>query len=570
MHEALALPQAQVVDDLLVLPGSQRAGGQHLGLPADEEPGPVHARQQAHLGRQRTDLGGGAAVRADAVVEDHPADLCLDERLDRVGHPARAVGKPAGQGVLGLRRHLSQRGLAGLLVAAAQGLRDLRRRGVAHRRLHLGGVRGGHRALRAPHLADEVVDPSDDPLDLGVRQIEGLQQALLGHFPRPRLDHGDGIPGAGDHQVQVRRFLIDGPLRRIDRELAVDQTDPHRGDRPVERNIGDPERRAGAGDRQDIRRVVLVGAEHRGDDLHVVAESLREQRTDRPVHQARGENRPFPRPALALEEAAGDLPGGKHLLFVVARQREKVDPFPGRRRHRRGHQHHRVPAADHHGAVGLPGEAAGLDRDRAAGQVDLHSARPHRAAAVVCPHLGRPPLRAFTRCPALGRHQNESGAGTPLRRSPPQSQPLHNRVIALRSVRAEVGQQPAPLPDHPQQPPSRMEVVFVRLEMLAEVIDPFGQTRDLDVGRPAVFGMPLKLAHRYLLRRFTLCAHLLHLHAPDPPALRPAGRSAAGAAGAPARPPPSLTGAGAAAWLQESMITHSPRGWQTAGPGEGP
>src|SRR5207302_1919922 len=163
-----------------------------------------------------------------------------------------------------------------------------------------------------------------------------------------------------------------------------------------------------------------------------------------------------------------------------------------------------------------------------------------------------------------------SGAGTPLRRSPSQSQPLHNRVIALRIVRAEVGQEPAPLPDHPQQPPSRMEVVFVRLEMLAEVIDPFGQTRDLDIRRPAVFGMPLKLAHRYLLRRFTLCAHLLHLHAPDPPALRHAGRSPAGAAGAPAIPPPSLTGTGADAWLQEFMITHSPQGWQTAGPRKGP
>ena len=59
-------------------------------------------------------------------------------------------------------------------------------------------------------------------------------------------------------------------------------------------------------------------------DLDLVAESVREQRTDRPVDQARDQRLVLGRPTLALEEAAGDLSGGEALLLVVDGQREEI------------------------------------------------------------------------------------------------------------------------------------------------------------------------------------------------------------------------------------------------------
>ena len=67
--------------------------------------------------------------------------------------------------------------------------------------------------------------------------------------------------------------------------------------------------------------------------------------------------------ALALEEAAGDLPGGVHALLDVDGQREEVrafarlHPADGRR------EHHRLAGADDDRAVCLLGELAALECD---------------------------------------------------------------------------------------------------------------------------------------------------------------------------------------------------------------
>ena len=50
-------------------------------------------------------------------------------------------------------------------------------------------------------------------------------------------------------------------------------------------------------------------AEHGGDDLHFVAETLWEQRAQRAVDQAGGEDLLGGGPALALHEPAGELAG---------------------------------------------------------------------------------------------------------------------------------------------------------------------------------------------------------------------------------------------------------------------
>ncbi len=63
------------------------------------------------------------------------------------------------------------------------------------------------------------------------------------------------------------------------------------------------------------------------DDLNVVAETIREQRPDGPVDQARREGRLLRWAAFALDKTAGNFAGGVHALFVIASEWEKIDAF---------------------------------------------------------------------------------------------------------------------------------------------------------------------------------------------------------------------------------------------------
>ena len=64
------------------------------------------------------------------------------------------------------------------------------------------------------------------------------------------------------------------------------------------------------------------------DHLGFVAIALVEERADRAIDQAGGQNLLLCRTAFALEEATGDLARGVGLLLVVNRQREEIDPLP--------------------------------------------------------------------------------------------------------------------------------------------------------------------------------------------------------------------------------------------------
>ena len=67
--------------------------------------------------------------------------------------------------------------------------------------------------------------------------------------------------------------------------------------------------------------------------------------------------------ALALEEAAGDLPGGVHALLDVDGEREEVRALARLHPPLRRREHHRLAGADDDGAVGLLGELARLEAD---------------------------------------------------------------------------------------------------------------------------------------------------------------------------------------------------------------
>src|SRR5690606_33690684 len=107
-------------------------------------------------------------------------------------------------------------------------------------------------------------------------------------------------------------------------------------------------------------------------DLDLVHEPVREERADGAVDLAGREDLLLARPALALDEAARDLPRSVRTLAILDRQREERQR---RRRvlHRRRTQDHRLAVLDDARAVRLPGHATGLQDQTTAGELSLDS-----------------------------------------------------------------------------------------------------------------------------------------------------------------------------------------------------
>ncbi len=216
--------------------------------------------------------------------------------------------------------------------------------------------------LRLAGLAAQVLLRLAQLHDLAVRELERLEDPVLGHFLAARLHHRQAVLRADDDEVEVR-VVLHRAQRRVDDELAVDLADANRAHRAEERQRRDHERRRRAVDAQDVVRRHEVCRQHGADDLHLVPEALRPQRPDRSVDHPRGQDRPLGGAPLALEEAARDLAGGVHPLLDVDGEREEVRALARLHAALRGGEHHRLAGPHDDGAVGLLRELAGLERD---------------------------------------------------------------------------------------------------------------------------------------------------------------------------------------------------------------
>src|SRR4029453_15864207 len=222
---------------------------------------------------------------------------------------------------------------------------------------------GGDVGLEPFGLADllaKLLLPLADRDDLGVRQLERLEEPLLWDLVAAGLDHRQAVLRADDDQVEsvVLLALFE---RRVEDELVVDQRDANRAHRPDEGQRRDHQRRRGAVDAQDVVRDDHVRRQDGADHLHLVAEALRPQRPDRAVDHPRGQDRPLGWAPLTLEEAAGDLPRGVHALLDVDGEWEEIRALARLHPPLRCRQHHRVAQSDDPGAVGLLGQLAGLE-----------------------------------------------------------------------------------------------------------------------------------------------------------------------------------------------------------------
>ena len=186
---------------------------------------------------------------------------------------------------------------------------------------------------RLAGFVGELVDRADRRLHLLVAEHDRAEHDLLGQLLRLGLHHQHRVLGAGHDEVELR--LLELRRGRVEDVLAVDVADARGADRAVERNAGERERGGDADHRRDVGIDLGVHRHHRRDDLDFVVEAVGEQRPDRAVDQARGQDVLLRRPPFALEEAAGNLAGGVVLLDVVDGERKEVLPglrLLGRRR----------------------------------------------------------------------------------------------------------------------------------------------------------------------------------------------------------------------------------------------
>ena len=203
-------------------------------------------------------------------------------------------------------------------------------------------------------------------LDLGVALLLDRLIGEIHRFAHLRfgdelgfsLDHDDLIGAAGIDEFEFA--LLHFGAGRIDDELAVDEADADRADRAVERKVREHERCGRTDHRKHIGLVHAVGGEQHARDLDLIEEPLGEERTDRAVDHAAGENLLGGGAAFAFDVAAGELACRGIFFPVVDLEREEVRSFARGAGAGRG-EDDGVAEADEAGTVGEAGNFAGGD-----------------------------------------------------------------------------------------------------------------------------------------------------------------------------------------------------------------
>ena len=361
MNITLLLLIVDAVELLRFADRTERGNGQHLCLTARKHTGTVHARQQADLRGQRADLVHFASVDTLLFIEQPAADNELLKLVDRFINYRCVRLFLVVKLLMDALDNRRQALIAHVLVIGIERGLNIVDCKIPDRVEQL--VRDLHRLERELGLADfglDVLNERDHALDLLVALDDRVEHHIVGNLVRARLDHADYILVSGHSQVQIALCAL-GSVRADD-DLAVDKAHIDAGNRPVPRDVGNRQRERSADHAGDLRQAVGIDRHDGHDDRTVVAHILREQRADRPVDEARGQDRLVGRTRLALDERAGDLADSVKLFLKIDGKREEVDAFA--RLGRGGHidEHNRFAPAHQHRSVRQAAHLARLKR----------------------------------------------------------------------------------------------------------------------------------------------------------------------------------------------------------------
>ena len=157
-------------------------------------------------------------------------------------------------------------------------------------------------------------------------------------------------------------------------QLPVHQSDAHRSDRRLERQVRAERGSRSRRHRDHVGIVLAIRGQHHRHDLRLIAPRFREQRAQRAIDQPRRQNFFLRRAPFALEESAGNFSGRIRVFAVIHGQRQKI-AVVRRGVHARGGQHDGVAVSRGNRAVGLLGDFPGLQNQRPASHFHCHRVR---------------------------------------------------------------------------------------------------------------------------------------------------------------------------------------------------
>ncbi len=139
---------------------------------------------------------------------------------------------------------------------------------------------------------------------------------MLADFVAATFNHDDRVLRARDDDVYVA--LLDLLDRWVGHELAIETTHADPADGAVPGKAAQVNGQARSRQSENVGLVLLVARHHGRHQLGFHFETISEQRTAGPVHDAAGQDLVISQTGFTLEESARDLAGGVRLLDVVA------------------------------------------------------------------------------------------------------------------------------------------------------------------------------------------------------------------------------------------------------------
>ena len=198
-------------------------------------------------------------------------------------------------------------------------------------------------------------------LDGFVSNLEGFEEGAFGHFLHFAFHHHDVFFCGTYHQIHVSGFEL--CERGVDDILAIDTCNAHFGDGAVEGNVGAGQGGTGGKTCEGIGHVYTVGREECDVDKHFCVVVAREEGTQGAVNEARGQDFVVGSTAFAFGKSAGEASCSGVFFFVIALERHEIGAGGSVFGTADGGKQHGVVHAQHHCAVGLLGQLAGLNAD---------------------------------------------------------------------------------------------------------------------------------------------------------------------------------------------------------------